>query len=161
MPQPTPCPSCCCACRCLRLPPPTPTPAAHSSFLFSSDRILAALGTSLLSRSEALAPLCTSLDELSVSASVGHGRLVLLQAAARLFVGLWQRPGAREEMLQLDISQELLSCCLQVRVGGVVGAGCLWKPLHPCTGARSRSGWRCHTGPGASPLPALITHLAH
>lgn len=111
----------------LFLSPHTPTPAAHSSFLFSSDRILAALGTSLLSRSEALAPLCTSLDELSVSASVGHGRLVLLQAAARLFVGLWQRPGAREEMLQLDVSQELVSCCLQVRVEGVVG----WLLVEP------------------------------
>lgn len=69
-----------------------------------------------MSSSEALAPLCTSLDELSVSTSVGHARLVLLQAAAALFVGLGQQQSTRQQLLQTDTSQELIGLCLQVRV---------------------------------------------
>jgi hypothetical protein len=68
-----------------------------------------------LLHSEALAPLCTSLDELSVSVSVGHGRLVLLQAAAALFVALAQQQGTRQKLLQPDVSQALVGSCLQVR----------------------------------------------
>lgn len=84
------------------------------SFLLSSDRVLAALGTSLLSQSEALAPLCTSLDELSVSASVGHARLVLLQAAAALFVSLAQQQRSRQLLLQPEVSQGVMTSCLKV-----------------------------------------------
>jgi hypothetical protein len=99
--------------------------ACCRSFLFSSDRILAALGTSLLKHSEALAPLCTSLDELSVSASVGHGRLVLLQAATALFVALAQQQGTRQQLLQPDVSQALVESCLKVRSNSALALECL------------------------------------
>lgn len=109
---------------------PGPLLPCCRSFLFSSDRILAALGTSLLLHSEALAPLCTSLDELSVSVSVGHGRLVLLQAAAALFVALAQQQGTRQQLLQPDVSQALVGSCLQVRSPHgctfVFASGVLW-----------------------------------
>lgn len=71
-----------------------------------------------MSHSEALAPLCTSLDELSVSAGVVHGRLTLLQAGTALLVGLAQQQAARQQLLQSPYSQKLISACLQVCVVG-------------------------------------------
>lgn len=109
---------------CTHLPPAitltTTTTLTHThttirSYLFSSDRILDALGSSLISHSEALIPLCTTLDEVCVSAGVGHGRLLLLQAAASLFVGLAQQPKARQALLQPQEAQRVISSCLQVR----------------------------------------------
>lgn len=119
---------CCCDCAATRphatprmfvsppqpLPPPQPTTNKNRSYLFSSDRILDALGSSLISHSEALIPLCTTLDEVCVSAGVGHGRLLLLQAAASLFVGLAQQPKARQQLLQSDEAQRVISSCLKV-----------------------------------------------
>lgn len=49
-----------------------------------------------------------------MSASVGHGRLVLLQAAASLMMGLAQQPKSRQQLLQADVSETLVNLALQV-----------------------------------------------
>jgi hypothetical protein len=49
-----------------------------------------------------------------MSVSVGHGRLVLLQAAAALMTGLAQQPKARQQLLQAGVSETLVNLALQV-----------------------------------------------
>lgn len=67
-----------------------------------------------------------------MSASVGHGRLVLLQAAAALLVGLAQQPKSRQQLLQPGVSEALVNLALQVGMQRkrVEEEGQVGLPLH-------------------------------
>ena len=73
-----------------------------------------------------------------MSASVGHSRMVLLQAAAALMAGLAQQPKSRQQLLQPDVSQGLIALALQVSGWVAAGAGDVLLrhttvcPQHPC-----------------------------
>jgi hypothetical protein len=52
---------------------------------------------------------------------VGHARLVLLQASAALFVILAQQQKSRQQLLQPEVSQSVMTSCLKVRLDKCLG----------------------------------------